>query len=314
MGKCDVKSIIKKYPIVYRVCHVVNVWQRKMRIKYFYMRTLKMDFQSRLGYQLDLEDPQTFNAKLQWLKCYYRDPNMQQCADKVAVRDIIAEEIGQEYLIPIYGVYDNVRDINLDELPKEFVLKTNHSSGQVIICIDKEQRDWKKDFCMINDWLSVNYYYESGEWVYKDIKPKILVEKLLKGEIVDYKFLCFHGEPKMMFTCSEREQDLKVTFFDMQFNKLPFIRMHESSDTIIKPVNFEKMIDLSRRLARSFPFVRVDFYENEGKIYFGELTFFPGNGMEWFEPLEWDYKLGALIDLSSLRKVAAQKSTEVDKG
>lgn len=181
------------------------------------------------------------------------------------------------------------------------MLKPNHSSGRVILCRDKEKLNKHDTSKKLTEWLKENFYYQNGEWVYKDIKPKIICEHLLQGEIIDYKFLCFHGVPRLLFTCSERETGLKVTFFDMDFKRLPFIRKHPASDKVIKkPVFFEQMVKFAEILSQRFPFVRVDFYENEGQLYFGELTFFPGNGMEWFKPVEWDKKLGDLLDLSKV--------------
>ena len=261
---------------------------------------LKYDFKNRIGYELNLDTPQTFNEKLQWLKAYYRDPFMTQCSDKVVVRKIISKKIGSQYLIDIFGIYANEQDIDFKVLPNKFVLKTNHASGQVIICQDKRTIDCNIIKRTLKMWLSDNYFYDNGEWVYKDIKPQIICERFLEGDIVDYKFMCFHGEPQMLFTCSERNKNLKVTFFDLDFKKLPFIRTYQSAEYVQKPEKFEEMIRLARTLAQQFPFVRVDFYENKGQIYFGELTFFPGNGWEWFEPVEWDYKLGEMLDLSKL--------------
>lgn len=299
------KKIVKSNKTLYNLARFVQYKLeiiRYYRIKYCYISYLRKQFKKHIGYELNLDKPCTFNEKIQWLKCYYRDPIMTQCADKFAVREIIAKIIGEDYLTHLYGVYDSVDDIELDKLPNSFVLKPTHSSGRVIICTDKSKMNWKDEFAKLRKWMKRNYYYQNGEWVYKDIKPKIVCEKYLTGDMIDYKFMCFYGEPKLMFTCSERNKGLKVTFFDLQFNKLPFIRKYPASDKVEKPKHFSDMIALSRKLAKEFPFVRVDFYENCGKIYFGELTFFPGNGMEWFEPIEWDKKIGDLLDLGKLNK------------
>ncbi|NLH44890.1 MAG: glycosyl transferase [Acholeplasmataceae bacterium] len=277
-------------------------YKRIICIKYFYMYTLKNDFRQRVGYELNLEDPKTFNEKIQWLKINYRDTMMPFCADKVAVRDYISEKIGENYLVSLHGIYKNIDEIDFDNLPNAFVLKSNHASEQIIICKNKKDLDCNNTIAEMKNWLDTNYYYSGGEWVYKNISPLIICEELLVGEIIDYKFMCFNGKPKLMFTCSERNKSLKVTFFDMEFNKMPFIRKYPCADNIKKPENFNKMKELSEILSKRFPFVRVDFYENNGKIYFGELTFFPGNGMEWFEPVEWDRKLGDMLELSKVNK------------
>lgn len=297
-----IKSLVKKNYNIYRLLHSLNIWQRKIKIKYCYEYMLKYDFKRHVGYNLNLDNPQTFNEKLQWLKAYYRDPFMTPCSDKVSVRNIVSDKIGAKYLIDIFGIYTDAQNIAFNTLPNKFVLKTNHASGQVIICHDKATIDFNITKRTLKRWLGENYFYDNGEWVYHDIKPKIICERFLEGDIIDYKFMCFHGEPKLLFTCSERDKGLKVTFFDMDFNKLPFIRTHPSVDGLKKPEKFEEMVMLAKILAKNFPFVRVDLYENQGRVYFGELTFFPGNGWEWFEPLEWDYKLGEMLDLSKLDK------------
>lgn len=292
----SIKKMIKENPFIWNLYMIY----RKYNFNKNYISVLKKDFKRRLGYELNLKCPETFNEKIQWLKAFYYDPIMTQCADKYEVREIIADQIGEQYLVPLYGVYDRAEDIPLRELPKEFVLKPNHASGHVILCHDKNSMEWDKEYKKLNRWLKENYYYQNGEWVYRDIKPRIICEHLLHGEMIDYKFMCFYGEPKLLFTCSERETGLKVTFFDMNFHKLPFIRKYPSSNNIQKPEFFDDMVRCSKILSKRFPFVRVDFYENEGKLYFGELTFFPGNGMEYFEPEEWDKKIGDLLDLSKI--------------
>ncbi|HAS91453.1 MAG TPA: glycosyl transferase [Clostridiales bacterium] len=297
-----IKNYIIRRISLHNFCLSLLMAKRHFMFKHFFIHTTKQDFRKNLAYNLNLANPQTFNEKIQWLKVHYRNPIMSKCADKVAVRDIVAEKIGKEYLTPIYGVWDSVDDININGLPNEFVLKPNHSSGRVIICKDKEVFNWNVEFAKLRKWMKENYYYQNGEWVYKNIKPKIICEKLLSGSMIDYKFMCFHGEPRLLFTCSDRETDLKVTFFDLEFIKLPFIRKYKSSNIVKKPQKFEKMIELSKVLASDFAFVRVDFYENQGNIYFGELTFFPGNGMECFEPIEWDKKIGDMLDLSRIEK------------
>lgn len=297
-----IKKISKRNYKVYSLLHSILFWHRAFLIKYFYKYILKRDFKKYVGYELNLDTPRTFNEKIQWLKAYYRDPLMAQCSDKIAVRDIVSNVVGSKYLVDVLGYYKDPRAIDPSLLPKKFVLKTNHASGQVIVCKDKSMVDWCKAKRTLKRWLSENFFYSSGEWIYKDIKSKIICERLLEGDIIDYKFMCFHGEPQMLFTCSERNKGLKVTFFDMDFNQLSFIRKYPSADNVKQPEKFNEMIGLARALAKDFPFVRVDFYENQGQVYFSELTFFPGNGMEWFEPLEWDYKLGEMLDLSKLDK------------
>lgn len=297
------KRIIKKHEFIFNSCLDILFIIRKFKIKYFYIETLKKDFKKQLGYSLNLDTPKTFNEKLQWLKVYYKDPIMTKCADKVAVRDIITKEIGKEYLIDVYGVYDSVDEIDISKLPNQFVLKPNHSSGRVIICKDKNAENWKENFKLLKKWMKENYYYQNGEWVYKDIKPKIVCEKLLDSNIVDYKLLCFNGKAKVIFLAKDRGQNVKFNFYDTNFDLLPIKWHHDNfKDKIDKPIHLDLMIQLSEQLSKKFPHVRVDWYEVDNKLYFGELTFFHDNGMHKIEPYEWDYKLGELLDLSKVRK------------
>lgn len=299
------KRIIKKNEFIFNSCLNLLFIVRKFKIKYFYIETLKKDFEKQLGYSLNLDAPKTFNEKLQWLKVNYRDPIMTECADKVAVRDRITKEIGEGYLIDVYGVYNSVEEIDVSKLPKEFVLKPNHSSGRVIICKDKNAENWKENFKLLKKWVKENYYYQNGEWVYKDIKPKIICEKLLDDNIIDYKFYCFNGRPEFLYLSQglgESHKTARMNFIDLKWNKTQYQRTDFDEFILLpkKPENFNQMIMISQLLSKRFPFVRVDLFEVEGKIFFSELTFFPGNGMMPFEPIEWDRKLGDMLDLSNI--------------
>lgn len=265
---------------------------------------LKIAFPTFTGYKLDLKNPKTFNEKLQWLKLHDRNPAYTQMVDKYAVRDYIARKIGEEYLIPLLGVWDRFEDIDFSQLPNQFVLKPTHDSGSVIICRDKSKLDIKETQNKINKSLKRNFYYAGREWPYKDVKPRIIAEQYMENaethELRDYKFMCFNGEVKCSFTCTERfsESGLKVTFFDCDWKKLPFERHYPSSKLpITRPESLDQMIHLSEVLSKDIPFVRVDFYEIEGRPYFGELTLFPGCGYEEFIPESWDYTLGNWINL-----------------
>lgn len=268
---------------------------------------LKIMYRIKIGRKLNLKNPTTFNEKLQWLKIHDRNPKYTNLVDKVAVRDYIKEMIGEEYLIPILGVYDNFDDIDFDTLPNQFVIKCNHDSGGVAICKDKATFDIEKARDKINHSLKKNYYYNGREYPYKNIKPKVVIEAYMEDqkekELIDYKIMCFNGIPQMSFTCSERYKDgLKVTFFDLDWNKLPFERHYPASKVDIKrPKNYDKMLEFSTKLSKNIPFVRVDWYEINGRLYFGELTFYPGSGMEEFNPEYWDEKIGRLIDLSLIK-------------
>lgn len=266
---------------------------------------LKKVFQMELGYPLNLDNPQTFNEKLQWLKLYNRKPEYTMMVDKYAVRKYIADTIGEQYLIPLLGVWDSPDEIDFDALPNRFVLKCNHNSGTgMCICRDKSKLDIKKVKAELRKGLKENYYLHGREWPYKDVPRKIICEKYMEDkpaqELTDYKLMCFGGEVQCIFTCTDRfsPDGLKVTFFDKDWNLLPFTRHYPASEIPIEaPKQLKKMIALSETLSAKLPFVRTDFYEVNGNIYFGELTLSPGCGFEEFDPEEWDEKLGKLITL-----------------
>lgn len=269
---------------------------------------LKKKYRLVMGRDLNLENPQTFNEKIQWLKIHERNYFYTKLVDKYEVKDYLAQKIGRDYIIPTIGcAYEKFDDIDFDKLPGQFVVKCTHDSGGLVICKDKAFFDKKEAKKKINRALRRNYYYSSREWPYKNVKPRIIVEKYMEemgeDELIDYKVMCFGGKAKMIFTCSERFGDgLKVTFFDLAWHKLPFKRHYPvSKKNIPKPKNLKKMIELSEKLADGMTFVRIDWYEINGRLYFGEYTFYPGSGMEEFTPEEWDRKLGDMIDLSKIK-------------
>ncbi|MBR5227165.1 MAG: glycosyl transferase [Clostridia bacterium] len=263
---------------------------------------LKLVYKKRLGKKLNLKDPKTFNEKLQWLKLYDRNPKYTALVDKYEVKKYIEKQIGKQYVIPTLGVYDKFDEIDFDKLPNQFVIKCTHDSGGLVICKDKSKLNIEESRDKIENCLNTNYYYQGREWPYKNVKPRIIIEKYMednKGCLFDYKFMCFNGEAKLSFVCTDRDKkDLKVTFFDKEWNKMPFERHYKSSnEKIDRPKQYELMIQLAEKLSKDIPFVRVDFYEVDNQIYFGELTFYPGCGFEEFEPEEWDEKLGEFIKI-----------------
>ena len=244
---------------------------------------LKIKYRLTMGRKLDLNNPETFNQKLQWLKLYDRKPEYTQMVDKYEVRKYIKEIIGEEYLIPLLGVYDSFEEIDFDNLPDEFVLKPNHTSGDVFICRDKSKIDYKKLRNEVNKWLKREYFWLHREWPYKNVKPRILCEKYLVDEsgkeLIDYKFMCFNSEVKCIFVCSNRNSPLglNIDIYNVDWNLMPFGRPNSprTGVKIPKPRNFNKMIEFAEKLAKDIPFIRVDFYEVDGHLYFGELTFYP---------------------------------------
>ncbi len=263
---------------------------------------LKLKFKLLLGQKLNLENPQTFNEKLQWLKLHDHNPEYAKMVDKYEAKNYVAEKIGEEYIIPTLGVWNKFNEIDFDLLPKRFVLKCTHDSGSVIICDDKSIFNKKVAKRIMDKHLRRNYYWGGREWPYKDIKPRIIAEKYLVDASRDYKIMCFNGKAKCSFVCTERfsEDGLKVTFFDRNWNKMPFERHYPmSSEVIDKPKEYDQMMTLAEKLSAEIPFVRVDFYESNGKLYFGEMTFYPGSGFEEFTPESVDFMMGEWIKLPS---------------
>lgn len=262
-------------------------------------------FYKKMKRKLNLDNPITFNEKLQWLKLYDRQDYYTKLVDKNLAKGIIGKIIGNEYIIPTLGVYEKFEDIEFSKLPKRFVIKCTHDSGGIVICKDKDKLDLKKAKKKINNSLKKNYYYKWREWPYKNIEPKIIIEKYMddgiNNQLSDYKLMCFNGKVKCSFVCTDRdnkENGLAVTFYDINWNKMPFRRHYRNDDKeIVKPKNYEKMIELTEKICKKIKFARVDWYEIEGKLYFGEVTFFPGAGIEEFEPYEYDIKFGNMINL-----------------
>ena len=266
---------------------------------------LNITYWLRFGKKLDLDNPVTFNEKLQWLKIYNRNPWYSSLVDKYDVKTYIKNKIGEQYVIPTYGVWDNFSEIDFSKLPNAFVLKCTHDSGSIVIVKDKENLDMDKAKNILMKGLSRNLFYWGREWPYKNVKPRIIAEKYMEDspdskELTDYKLMCFNGKVKCSFTCTNRysKEGLKVTFYDTDWEKMPFER-HYPAETIVqeKPKSYDEMITLAEELADKIPFVRIDFYEIKGRPYFGEVTFFPGNGLEEFTPEEWDETLGSWIEL-----------------
>lgn len=257
-----------------------------------------------MDYPLDLKNPRTFNEKLQWLKLYDRKPEYTTMVDKYRVKQWVADRIGEEYVIPTLAVYQSVDEIDLDKLPDQFVLKCNHDSGNVIICKDKTKFDLEVAKQKLATALRNDYYLRWREWPYKNVKRCIIVEKYLKNEdsddLTDYKMMVFNAKVKCIFTCTNRKigGGLNVTFFDTDWERLPFERKYPADfKPIAKPASYPEMVEMAECLSEHLPFSRVDFYEVKGKPYFGEITLYPGAGFEPFNPKEWDATLGEWIEL-----------------
>ena len=266
---------------------------------------IKMQFKNVFGYNIDLNNPITYNEKLQWLKLNDRKPIYTKLVDKYEVKNVIGKMIGEEYIIPTLGIYDDFNEINFEKLPDQFVIKCTHDSGGNVICKDKSKLNLSKAKRKIEKSLKNNYYWQNREWPYKDVKPRIIIEKYMEDEsgyeLKDYKFFCFDGKMQAMFIATDRgsnKEETKFDFYDKDFRYLPFTNGHPNSNIIIeKPKSYEKMIMLAEKISKGIPQVRVDFYDIDGKIYFGEVTFFHWSGFKKFEPKEWDTIFGDWIKL-----------------
>lgn len=266
---------------------------------------LKLLYRVNMHKPLNLKSPTTFNEKIQWLKLYDRNPLYTVMVDKCEAKKYVAKKIGEQYIIPTLGVWDRFDEINFDRLPVQFVLKTTHDSGGVVICKDKGVFDREKARQILEHSLKRRYFLNTREWPYKNVKPRIIAEQYMVDEsgyeLKDYKIFCFDGLPKAMFIASDRQvegAETKFDFFDMDFEHLPFTNGHPNAAYELKrPAAFDEMKLLAGKLSEGISQVRVDFYFINDQVYFGELTFSHWSGMVPFEPEEWDYKFGEWINL-----------------
>ena len=280
---------------------------------------LQLLYYFRMGKKLHLKHPRTFNEKLQWLKLYDRRSEYTVMVDKVKAKEYVALKIGEEYIIPTLGVWEDPDEIDFDALPNQFVLKCNHSSGGLCICTDKSQLDISKVKEDLRKGLRDNYYLHGREWPHKNVPRRILAEKfmmdesdegdlILRGErrektdLRDYKFFCFDGEPRLCQVISDRTADEKIDFYDMNWHRIIGLiglseNVHNSDDDILCPRSYNKMKQMARVLSKDLPFSRIDFYEINGNPYFGEITFYPACGFGEFRPNEWNTTIGEWVHL-----------------
>lgn len=267
---------------------------------------LKCLFRCRMGYKLDLNNPKSYSEKLQWLKLYDRDPMYTSLVDKYEVKKYVSELIGQEHVAKTFGIWEKPEEINFDELPNRFVLKTTHGGGNegVIVIKDKTKVNKSDIYARLSLALKQDLYKDSREWPYKNIKRRIIAEEYLEdcetGELRDYKFFCFNGKVKSLFVATERQsrEEPFFNFFDSNFNELEIQQGHPRSSKVIeKPSMFDLMVEISEKLSKDLPHVRVDLYQANNKIYFGEFTFYHFGGMVPFYPNEWDLTFGSWMRL-----------------
>ena len=257
-------------------------------IKYDDKKYIEYVYQEKMHKRLDLENPKTFNEKLQWLKLHDKNSLYTTLVDKEKVKYYIKEVLSEDYVIPLLGVYEKVEDIDFDKLPDKFVLKTTHDSGTYIICDNKKEFDKEKAIKKLKKRLKRKYFYLWREWPYKNVKPKVIAEKYVAdkdNQLNDYKFYCFNGKSDYVMVCTDR-RTTKPKFY--YFNRQWQLQRNMSSDGmeteedfyLEKPINLEKMFNIAEKLSKDFTFVRLDLYNVDGKIYFGEFTFYPSAGFD----------------------------------
>lgn len=258
---------------------------------------------------IDFDNPKTFNEKIQWLKLNYRKEEYTNLVDKYRVKQYITKLIGEEYVIPTLGVWNNVDDIDFKSLPEKFVLKCNNDSGGIVICKNKKDFDEAKAKSFLKERLKNNGYWYGREWPYKNVKPCIIAEKYMEDSISkdlkDYKFFCFNGSMEFFDIDIDRFIEHRSNYYDRNGNFLPFGKTYCPPDYTKKiemPKNLGKMIELAETISHNTVLSRIDFYEIDGQVYFGEITFYPGSGFSPFTDEKWDYKLGDMIDLPNIKK------------
>lgn len=299
--KNNIKKIIESPQIlgIYLLKKTTFLWSDKMYLKIMY--------RLRMGYWMDFSNPKTFNEKLQWMKLYDRNPVYTSMVDKYKVKNIVAEQIGEQYIIPTLGVWDTVDEIEYNSLPDKFILKTTHGGGGggVVICRDKSKFNIEEANSILKKSMKIDIYKILKEWPYKNVRKRIIAEKLLidnkhpESIISDYKFYCFSGKVEYILVANGRFSKSKTfDYFDRNFQRLPFSQGGKTSNIKIeKPTNLSDMISISEKLSKDIPHVRIDLYNVNDMIYFGEMTFFDSSGYEKFQPLEWDRYWGDKIVL-----------------
>lgn len=268
---------------------------------------LKILFYIKFGYQLDLKNPKTYNEKCQWLKLNYKNKELIPLVDKYEVKKIVSDKIGEEFIVKNYGVWNSFDEIPFDKLPSQFVIKTTHDSSGAIICKDKSKLNYEKAKAIVERNLNKSAYLPVREWAYKYVKPRIIVDELLdttdEEGLMDFKFFCFHGEPKLVVVERERiGKKVKADFYDMKCNHLDITQGGEQSGELLnKTEDFEIMVSLAKILCANIPHIRIDFFYTGRNIYFAEFTMYQHGGIGRFHPEKWDRILGDWIDLSKIK-------------
>ena len=290
---------MKHRPTVVYIRYFIKKFSFLIPAKLFILVRYRLE----MGYWMNLSLPVTFNEKLQWLKLFDRNPAYTLLVDKYEVKKYVSKLLGEEYVIPTIGIWKNANEIDFSQLPNQFVLKCTHDSGTIIICKDKNKLNIPEVRRKLNRCIKINYYHEGKEWPYKNVKPRIIAEPYLEDsvtkELRDYKFFCFNGSPYLIQCDYGRFINHKRNVYDLnwQFMNIQIHYPFDSSVLIERPISLNKMIDSACILSKNIPFARIDFYEVNGKMFFGEITFYHGSGYERFFPSSWDKILGDMISL-----------------
>jgi len=270
---------------------------------------IKKKYKKSFGREIDLNNPRTFGEKIQYLKLYNRQSGLSRLVDKYEVRQYVKEK-GLEYTLnQLYGVYERVEDLNFNQLPNAFVIKMTHGSNWNIICPDKNKLKWDTERIKLRGWQKENFYFHTREWVYKQIRPRIIVEKYLEGArgagtpLNDYKIYCFNGKPDFIGVDLDRYTDHRRNLYDLDWSLLPWQYNFQNTERIIpKPARLDEMLEIAQKLSQGLILARIDLYAVQDKIIFGEITLSPGSGFCKFYPDEFDLRVGEKIDISSLIK------------
>ncbi|KXI45541.1 ATP-grasp fold amidoligase family protein [Bacillus pacificus] len=292
------KRIIKSQELRFKILDLFNFMSDEQMIK--------LQYRIKTGRKLNLKNPQRYTEKLQWYKLNYRDPLMVQCSDKYGVRSYVENKGLGRILNTLYGVYSNADEIDFESLPNSFAIKVTNGSGTNIFIEDKTKMNIDLVKKQIDDWMHLKHCSYGREWSYYNVPPRIIIEKLIKrdsnNDLPDYKFFCFHGKVHCLYTMIDyvdNHDNGKLGFYDTEFNQLPYRRLDfgEIKEKLNKPKNFDEMLKIASKLSEDFPHVRVDLYNIDGEILFGELTFYNASGYTKFYPDEFDYILGAQFSL-----------------
>ena len=283
-------------------CNQLNLETKK--------RIISQKFFEKCGYFPDLKNPKSYNEKINWMKLYYNNSEQKRCVDKFEFKNYVNEKLGRGYTIPAIGVFEDIDDINFDELPNQFVIKSTIYGGRLGLEIVKDKsklnlnRVKTKFTKYLQEWRTA--YYDMLAKGYEGLKPRIIIEEYIpsiQSSSYEYKFFCFNGEPKLFYAINYYTGEKELNYYDMNFNMLPFRNGDFKNSGAKKHTpsqKFDLMVELAKKISKDFPFVRVDFYDTKEQLYLGELTFTPTGGFAKYKPREWDYKLGDYLDLSNI--------------